>query len=102
MVGDARMAEPTIWKLEPHTEVKHAIYDRYLDAWLPIILRKWPVATYAEGFAGPGVYEEGQRGSPIRALHRYRNAQSEHAHLHRKMLRDAAGGDAPRPGEPAD
>jgi len=58
--------------LEPHTGVKHDIYDGYLDAWFPIILRSFGSGTYAEGFAGPGVYTGGEHGSPVRALHRLR------------------------------
>ncbi|MGH3615257.1 MAG: three-Cys-motif partner protein TcmP [Pseudonocardia sp.] len=81
------MADPTIWQLEPHTAIKHAIYNLYLDAWLPIILSSWSTATYAEGYAGPGIYEAGEPGSPIHALRRFRNAQREHAHLHGKTLR---------------
>lgn len=64
------MADDTLWPLEPHTGVKHDIYDGYLDAWFPIILRSFGSGTYAEGFAGPGVYTRGQPGSPIRALRR--------------------------------
>lgn len=81
------MADPTIWPLEPHTGVKHEIYDRYLDAWLPIILGGWKSATYAEGYAGPGVYKNGEPGSPIRALRRLRNAQASHPHLHDRQAR---------------
>lgn len=76
-LGDS-VPKDTIWKLEPHTEVKHHVYDGYLDAWLPIILQGFGSATYAEGFAGPGVYTDGEPGSPIRALRRLRNARQDH------------------------
>ena len=81
------MADPTIWELEPHTAIKHEIYNLYLDAWLPIILSRWPTATYAEGFAGPGIYTRDEPGSPIHALRRFRNAQRAHTQLRGKMLR---------------
>ena len=59
-----------LWKLEEHTEAKHRLYTRYLDAWWPIFLQQNWVArvTYLEAFSGPGEYEGGQPGSPIYAL----------------------------------
>lgn len=65
------MAAPktVIWKLEPHTRAKHAILRRYLDAWLPILsYAQFPKILFIDGFAGPGVYEGGEDGSPIIAL----------------------------------
>lgn len=41
---------------------------RYLGAWLPI-LSKWSGRIiYLDGFAGPGVYADGEVGSPVIAL----------------------------------
>jgi three-Cys-motif partner protein len=71
---------PTTWPAEPHTLAKHAILDRYLKAWFPILSRQ--AATIArltgnsskreilfiDGFAGPGEYTTGERGSPVIAL----------------------------------
>jgi three-Cys-motif partner protein len=65
------MAAPktVIWDLEPHTRAKHAILRRYLDAWLPILSQgRFPKILYIDGFAGPGVYSQGEDGSPIIAL----------------------------------
>ena len=28
---------PTVWHAEPHTIAKHAILERYLEAWFPIL-----------------------------------------------------------------
>lgn len=60
------------WDIVEHTAAKHDIYQRYLERWFPILLtgkEKWyPSVTYAEGFAGPGVYKTGERGSPVIAL----------------------------------
>ncbi|MGH3585483.1 MAG: three-Cys-motif partner protein TcmP, partial [Pseudonocardia sp.] len=81
------MADDTIWEREPHTGVKHDIYDGYLDAWLPIILSSFGSGTYAEGYAGPGTHLGGEPGSPIRALHRLRAARAQHPHLHDKFAR---------------
>jgi three-Cys-motif partner protein len=66
-----QMAHPTttLWTRPDHTEAKHRILRRYLQAWFPILLRsQFPGATYFEGFAGPGEYERGEPGSPMIAL----------------------------------
>lgn len=64
------MAVPrdTVWPRDRHTAEKHALIHRYMDAWWPIMLRRFPGATYAEGFAGPGEYSQGEDGSPIEAM----------------------------------
>ena len=58
----------TIWEIEPHTEAKHAILRKYLDAWLPIITRYNERVLYIDGFAGPGEYEGEKDGSPVIAV----------------------------------
>jgi three-Cys-motif partner protein len=55
----------TTWPIEPHTEAKHAILRKYMDAWLPIITRWNGRVLYIDGFAGPGEYSGGKDGSPI-------------------------------------
>lgn len=65
------MAAPkeTTWALEPHTAAKHAILQRYLGAWLPILSNGgFPEIAYIDAFAGPGSYSGGEDGSPIIAL----------------------------------
>lgn len=58
--------EEPVWEREPHTAAKHEIIRRYLQAWFPILLNtKLRAITYAEGFAGPGVYKQGEPGSPV-------------------------------------
>jgi len=66
---------PTVWQADPHTLAKHKILKLYLDAWMPILSRQAkkvgapvPVIRFVDGFAGPGVYAKGQKGSPILAL----------------------------------
>jgi three-Cys-motif partner protein len=55
-----------VWPCEPHTVAKHQILGRYLEAWYPILMQtKWRSLTYAEGFAGSGIYQNGERGSPV-------------------------------------
>ncbi len=59
------------WQLQPHTGVKHAIYKRYLSSWFEILLtpkNAFRSATYAEGYAGPGIYSGGEPGSPVHAV----------------------------------
>lgn len=68
----------TVWELEPHTRAKHQILRRYLNAWLPIISSTSQEVLFLDSFAGPGIYEGGEDGSPIIAL----KALIEHAHLH--------------------
>ncbi len=58
----------TIWLIEPHTEAKHEILRKYLDAWLPIITRWNGRVLFIDGFAGPGEYIGGKDGSPIIAI----------------------------------
>lgn len=61
------MAQPTTrdWASEPRTLLKHQIYKRYLDCWMPKILQVFPAATVVDGFAGPGGYTDGPAGSPL-------------------------------------
>lgn len=64
------MATPKtlVWKRDAHTAAKHDLLRRYLEAWTPILLQRFPRVTYAEGFAGPGIYKGGEPGSPVIAL----------------------------------
>ncbi|TCC29680.1 three-Cys-motif partner protein TcmP [Kribbella speibonae] len=60
---------PVPWAADPHTKAKHALYTSYLGKWMPIMVNGWGAnITYAEGFAGPGVYLDGSPGSPVIAL----------------------------------
>ncbi|RDI73174.1 hypothetical protein Gocc_3102 [Gaiella occulta] len=65
--------------MEPHTAAKHRILQNYLYAWLPIMSKYNGRLVYVDGFAGPGVYEDGEPGSPIIAL----NAYLDHAYRER-------------------
>jgi three-Cys-motif partner protein len=57
-----------VWDRDAHTAAKHDLLRRYLEAWTPILLQRFPRVTYAEGFAGPGIYKGGEPGSPVIAL----------------------------------
>ena len=58
----------TIWEIERHTEAKHRILRKYLEAWFPILSTRSNNLFYVDGFAGPGEYKDGQIGSPIIAI----------------------------------
>lgn len=66
----------TVWPIEAHTQAKHRILQRYLQAWLPIISSNRGRVVFIDGFAGPGVYEGGEPGSPVIAM----RALIDHAH----------------------
>lgn len=58
----------TTWSLDPHTRAKHVILQRYLQAWFPIMTRYNGRIIVLDGFAGPGEYSDGERGSPLIAI----------------------------------
>lgn len=60
--------QDTIWKLQPHTAAKHTILKKYLQAWMPIMTLGYNYNKRAiiwDGFAGPGIYSNGEDGSPV-------------------------------------
>jgi three-Cys-motif partner protein len=66
---------PTTWEGKAHTFAKHEILTAYLKAWMPILSRhaqkrreKPERLLFIDGFAGPGVYDAGEKGSPLRVL----------------------------------
>lgn len=64
------MGRDTIWDLREHTRAKHLLLRNYLNAWFPILTIRGQVSqvVFMDGFAGPGVYQGGEPGSPIIAL----------------------------------
>lgn len=58
----------TTWPLEPHTIGKHRVLKGYLDAWFPIMTKLNKRVLFIDGFAGPGEYTGGERGSPLIAI----------------------------------
>jgi three-Cys-motif partner protein len=57
-----------LWERERHTQAKHEILIGYLDAWIPIIGSWAEHALLIDGFAGPGRYAGGEKGSPLLML----------------------------------
>jgi three-Cys-motif partner protein len=67
--------DETVWEIEPHTQAKHELLTRYLNAWFPI-LGSWNTKVfYIDGFAGPGTYKAGEPGSPLLAIDAARQQQ---------------------------
>ncbi|MFC7795724.1 three-Cys-motif partner protein TcmP [Streptomyces cinereoruber] len=83
-----------LWKLEPATAAKHRLYQRYLDAWWPILLQtsqhtgfSRPRVTLLDAFAGPGRYEGNEPGSPVFIIDRLLNHKAvERMHLSQKRV----------------
>lgn len=66
---------PTLLSITPHTQAKHTILRLYLEAWIAILSRQSTKIgnsrdgiLFVDGFAGPGVYEGGEPGSPVIAI----------------------------------
>lgn len=60
-----------LWSMDDHTRAKHEILRRYLEAWLPIMTTYNGRIIYLDGFAGPGEYQGGEKGSPMIAIDTY-------------------------------
>lgn len=62
-MGDA------VWELDDHTRAKHVLLETYLKAWFPILAHSGQRRfIFLDGFAGPGIYSDGEPGSPLIAL----------------------------------
>lgn len=55
-------------KMVPHTAAKHLLLEKYLDRWFPILGKFHQRLNYIDGFAGPGEYASGAKGSPVIAI----------------------------------
>jgi three-Cys-motif partner protein len=66
-----------VWSLEPHTRGKHEVLRQYLGAWFPILGSSRESILFIDGFAGPGEYEGGEKGSPLIALDVFRQHQAK-------------------------
>lgn len=67
------MAENDIlFEFPPHTEAKHQILRKYIEAWAPILCQSQYIdgrVVYIDGFAGPGEdITRTKKGSPLIAL----------------------------------
>ena len=51
-----------------HTAYKHKILRKYLPAWMQILRSTNPQIAYVDCYAGPGLYPDGTKGSPLIAL----------------------------------
>lgn len=59
------MTKPTdtLWNYEEHTEAKHRLLVRYLQAWYPIMADNG-VLNVIDGFAGRGAIPEASQAVP--------------------------------------
>jgi three-Cys-motif partner protein len=62
------MSEVNLIEMVPHTAAKHLLLKLYLDRWFPILGSRFQRINYIDGFAGPGEYSGGEKGSPIIAI----------------------------------
>ena len=71
----------TTWSLPERTRAKHQLLQNYLKAWFPILAlsRREGRVIFIDGFAGPGIYSEGESGSPLIAL----ETLVRHSHFNR-------------------
>jgi three-Cys-motif partner protein len=70
-------AVATVWALEGHTKAKHELLTRYLSRWVPIFQHGYGRTNdlvLIDGFAGPGIYEGGEPGSPVLMVREYLKA----------------------------
>ncbi len=56
------------WPRPEQTAGKHLVLRHYLSGWLPILGSQHRRLLLVDGFAGPGEYADGWRGSPVIAL----------------------------------
>ena len=60
--------DPKKWEYSVHCYVKHKLFEKYFQKWSIILGRTFSKIGYFDGFAGRGVYEGGEEGSPLLAL----------------------------------
>ncbi len=68
IVNTVQRKHPTIWPIKNHTLAKHEILKEYLNAWIPILGSTSNRIVFLDGFADPGIYKNGEKGSPIIAI----------------------------------
>ena len=66
-----------LWQFDAQTAGKHLLLRHYLDGWFPILSRRHKRLLFIDGFAGPGEYENGQKGSPLVAMECVRRHRQE-------------------------
>lgn len=78
MSHNKNASDPKKWMMKQQTEIKHQILQEYLKRFAIILHRGNPALKrdrsaktnlhYIDGFAGRGIYDGGQPGSPIIAM----------------------------------
>lgn len=67
----------TLWHRDEQTLGKHLVLRNYLNGWFPILGSWKRRLLFVDGFAGPGEYKGGERGSPFVALDCIRQHKNE-------------------------
>ena len=67
----------TVWALDEQTEGKHLLLGSYLDGWFAILGSFSGRLLFVDGFAGPGEYDNGEKGSPLVAIDSVRRHKSQ-------------------------
>jgi three-Cys-motif partner protein len=61
--------EPITWPREEHTKAKHKLLLAFFNKWVSIhsntFAQRGGLVRVYDGFAGPGVYDGGESGSPL-------------------------------------
>jgi three-Cys-motif partner protein len=63
--------EPVLWKRDEHTKAKHELLLAFFNKWVSVHSGYFAsqsgggLVRIYDGFAGPGVYSEGESGSPL-------------------------------------
>lgn len=75
------MPKTTTWELPAHSAAKHELLRRYLEGWYAKLAwagarRPGSQLNFIDAFAGPGIFDGGEPGSPIIALQALLNHQS--------------------------
>ena len=69
--------DPKKWIYKEHTEVKHEILRKYLEAWVRIVGRYHGTVCIFDCFAGRGIYTNGEIGSPLITMRAVKNVKQK-------------------------
>lgn len=61
----SKIPNKTLLNINAHTKAKHTILERYLKGWFTILSKFNRRIIYLDGFAGSGICDSGDFGSPV-------------------------------------
>lgn len=65
LIAPEELRDRTVWKSDAPNQLKHLVYRHYQKCRMAKIFQKFPEATIVNGFAGPGMYDDGPPGSLV-------------------------------------